>query len=653
VGGPGRRETVAARLMPLGERLRAAGWLQVLRSSWALGALVVVLSWQAIFISPTLGLDGSWNLAMQMAAVERLHWGTDFILNYGPLGFLRSPLVANMWPAILSTLYLFAARLALAVSVVWVARRRFTLPVALVMAFLIVALSVGWVDLTVPLVFVWCVVALTEDSPVLAHRIVTYGGGVVSAVELLVKLNEGLLIIAMCLITAATMGGSRARNLARFGLTFLGSLVALWFAAGQGTSNADDFVRSSIELIRGYSSALGSSGAAWVVVAALITLAAVTAVAWLSGKGLGRARRLGLVLLVLALGFFAWKEGFVRQDVGHMTIFFAWMLAPWIVLPWRWRDPWSVAAFAAVVLLYFGATRSHPVDLLQPLDNAKTMVTDLRTVFDPTRRAEARTEAAASMRASYRLDPRTLSLLAGKTVDVWPWETGIVWAYGLDWKELPVTPNTAVYTSWLDQRNEDALASSGGPQRILRYPTPYRGLAVGPNSGDALSVDGRYAPYDSPAATLAMLCHYTAMRTTAGLQVLGRVPNRCGEPRLLSSASASYGQAVRVPRSPGSHEIVFVRLHGAAPSGIEAVPTLLYRPAHRFVVFDGGATYRVVPSLLGDGLILDAPRASDFPAPFALAPNAHTIAIGKDAAPLSPDRELSFDFYTMRVRLSR
>jgi hypothetical protein len=62
------------------------------------------------------------------------------------------------------------------------------------------------------------------------------------------------------------------------------------------------------------------------------------------------------------------------------------------------------------------------------------------------------------------------------------------------------------------------------------------------------------------------------------------------------------------------------------------------------------STYRVVPGVLADGLILDAPPGSDFPTPFRLSPNAGTITLLKDDAALSPDSELDFDFYAMRVR---
>ena len=108
----------------------------------------------------------------------------------------------------------------------------------------------------VPLAFIWCAVAIAEDTPALSRRLVLFGGGALSALELLVKLDEGLLIAGMFAVAAITMEGRRSRNILSFGLTFLASLLTFWFAAGQGISNLDAFVTGSVQVTRGYSSAM-------------------------------------------------------------------------------------------------------------------------------------------------------------------------------------------------------------------------------------------------------------------------------------------------------------------------------------------------------------------------------------------------------------
>ena len=201
------------------------------------------------------------------------------------------------------------------------------------------------------------------------------------------------------------------------------------------------------------------------------------------------------------------------------------------------------------------------------------------------------------------------------------------------------------YTPYLDHLNADALSDPAGPELILRHTTD----TESGERGTVRGLDGRYAPYDAPAATQAMLCNFRAVRTTPRYQLLERVPDRCGEPRELGSVDASYGQAVEVPEArPG--EMVFARVSGLDPAGIERLGTLLYRAAPRYVVFDRDRGYRLVAANAGDGLIMTAPANRDFPRPFAMAPDTRTVSFEKDSGFLVPGGgDLRIDFYALPI----
>ncbi len=234
----------------------ASHMVRLLSSSWLIGVVIVVVTWQPLVVTPAPGFDASWNIALQMAAVERLHFGTDILFTYGPLGFLRVPLVAYTWPAVLGVIYLLAIRLALATSIVWIARRRFGLAIAIVLAYVTVAvtgsdLSSHGPAQTVPLVFVWCAVAIAVPESALSRRIVVFGGGVLGAVEVLAKLNEGAADRRHVPRRRRDHGRpSRAQpRLLRDHV--VACLVALWFATGQGIGNVSDFVEGSFQVMRG------------------------------------------------------------------------------------------------------------------------------------------------------------------------------------------------------------------------------------------------------------------------------------------------------------------------------------------------------------------------------------------------------------------
>lgn len=195
------------------------------------------------------------------------------------------------------------------------------------------------------------------------------------------------------------------------------------------------------------------------------------------------------------------------------------------------------------------------------------------------------------------------------------------------------------YTPALDRRNGDALSSRAGPERVLRHAGFYTAVF--------------YPPYSGPTSARVMLCNFEALRTTGRYQVLGRVRDRCGRPRLIGSRQARYGREVSVPTAPRPGEVVLARVRGLEPAAIERVRTLLYRSAARSLTLDGRPAYRIYPDA-SDDLILAAPDDVDFPHPFGLAPDPKTI--GFTRAPglgVWGGDKLTIDFYALSVRPAR
>ena len=156
--------------------------------------------------------------------------------------------------------------------------------------------------------------------------------------------------------------------------------------------------------------------------------------------------------------------------------------------------------------------------------------------------------------------------------------------------------------------------SPGGPARILRH------LQM-----ENVSVDNRYGPWETPETSLAMLCNFESLTTTARYQVLGRVPDRCGEPRPIGSVQAGYDEPIEVPRASRGH-VVVATVEGIEPTGAERLRALLYRGLQRGVTFEGERTYRIVPATAEDApLIVNSSPGADLPAPFGLAPQTRTI----------------------------
>ncbi|HEX6116090.1 MAG TPA: hypothetical protein VFY99_03250 [Solirubrobacterales bacterium] len=612
----------------------------LLTSTWTLGLLVFCLTWAGGFVAPRpFSLDISTYAGLSLAAELGIDHGAELIFSYGPLGFLKTYLAFHEWPARLAVLYGIVLHLALSVSLVWAARRSYPLLLALAAALVAALLMRG--DLgadavrtdaaVVGLALIWCIAALAPGSPAWVRRLVLVGGGAFAAIELLAKLNTGLVVLALVVVTAIALEEHRRRNLGILGAVLLGSLVALWFAAGQGIGDVGPFLSGSWEIVSGYSSGarLEWETRDFDYVLAPAIVAVVGALAWLATKGWPGPRRLATLGILAIVAFTAFKAGFVSHDEFHMATFFATMLGACIALPVSrlgLRIGAGLAIAGIAIAGFTPAFEGYP--LTDPTENIRTGAETLATLADPGRLEDEIETSRAAAAAAYGLDERTLAALEGRTVHVDPAEAAAVWAYGLQWRPVPAFQPYVAWTEDLDDRNADALESAGAPERILRQ---------------AANPLGRYPGFDSPATMVAMLCNYAPLHTGGAWQVLGRIPDRCGEPRSIGSASGASGEPIEVPPA-GRGELVVGRVDGVQVDGLERLEAMLYRPGARRVSFDEGDGYVFIEGTAANGLLLRAPEGLDYPGEFGLAPNSDQIRF------LTPGTdEITVDFYAVPI----
>jgi hypothetical protein len=608
------------------------GGRSFLESTWLLGAVVAFLSWPSHLLVPSVNIDVAWQLSLQMAAHQQLHFGTQFVLNGGPLEFVLHPMALYAGPAIVGAVYLLFTQLALAITLVWTLRRSlpalFAVPIAYVVATIDTDQFVPAPEPLLAIAFIWCLVAILDDPPSFTWPLLVVGGAIASAIALLVQFSDGFLILAMCVLAILCQRRDRRLGMALFAGIFVTVLSVLWFATGQSVSNADDYVRTAFEILSQWSVALPYNAPVvdWAKTFAAGAIAASFVAAYLGTQGLAPLRRAVVFLIVAMLDFSAWKHGFVI-DIGTYTALFAWlMLLPWLAFQWRgWSLGVALVAMATLVVLFYPVSGVDPVGLTRPIARAQDARDQLKTLLLPGPRTRARQEARDYLRdVVYKVDPKTLSLLRGKSVFAYPWETALTWAYGLDWHPQPVLPILA-YSPYLDRLDAEAMASPDGPQAILRH-RPC-GAYLGPPFAGCeawVAVGPTFMPHEEPRATIAMFCNFEPARTTPKLQVLIRVPDRCGKPRFLFSQNLDDFEESRIP-APGPGEAIFAKVHGLEPRGPERLRTFLYRAAERFERLDGEYTFRVVPGTMEDGVILRVPPRLNFPQPFPVTFNASTI----------------------------
>ncbi|HVV89893.1 MAG TPA: hypothetical protein VHB53_05315 [Solirubrobacterales bacterium] len=618
------------------------------------GLIVALLGWGVGFQTPGPGIDPSWNAGLAMAVDQGLRFGKEVVFTYGPLGFLNSRMVFFGGLSVLSFIYAAALYVLFCIGLVWALRRALPLLAALAVAFV----AVAW--LPMPLLEVGllsavfaCFWLLGAERSGRALDLFVVAAATFAAPAALVKLSTGPLVAVILLIALV---GARAggRRIAAYVVLFLAEVLALWLATGQSLGDVPAFVGHTIEISAGYSSAMlrSTDVAPWKVTAAVAAaivsgLALVTAVWRWGGRGSGggrgarpdRATRWAGAAIAALVYFGIYKEGVVRVDAGHLTVLFANAAVLWIAVGPGVRRPGPMLAAAAIVFAISLPVRPAGLETrFDPVANVRFAVEGARDLFGPGRRDTLIGFGRAAMESSYGLAPPGLAALRGHTVAVEPWEIGAAWAYGLDWRPLPVFQNYSAYTPALDRLNAAAVEDPDGPERILRHNTE----VVQPEFPTA-DLDDRFLGWDPPEQARAVLCDFAPLWADERWQVLGRVPDRCGPERRLGTASAAAGEAVRVP-APGPREVVFARIDGAGVSGLERVQTFLFHAASRHAVVNGETRYRLVPETAGDGLLLRAAPGVVEPGPFDPVPEARTLAVegGSD--------RITYTFYAMRVR---
>jgi hypothetical protein len=618
--------------------------VRLLTSTGFLGLVLAALTWPIASIVPASGPDSSWQAGLYMAHSEGLQFGREIVFTYGPLGFLQDPVLYDQAMWVVAFLFQATIHVAVAVSLLWSARRAFPLALAVVACYVLLVIG-GLGAAAVLLAFAWCFVALGDRPPRFAVPLVTVGGGLLAAVELLDKANYGVAIFVLALV--AVLGLSdRRRNVPLFAAVTAGAFVACWVVAGQELSDIPAIASRSAQVISGYSAAMATDIVAqhWERLAALAAMALLMAGAAFAARRDPLPRRVASLALVALFCFMTFKQGFVRQGIGNTPEFFVLLAGAGIVVASRLpRLPLRVATFGLVFPLAVLALAVLPTlsiwESLKPEHHVEFLRQDLDALLRPGERARLISGARRTLRSSYRLDPAILGALRGHSVHVDPWEIALAWAYRLDWHPLPAIQSYTAYTPQLDRLNAAAMSGAGAPEMILRH----RGAVAG--TGET-SIDGRFPGWESPAAMRAMLCHYRSLKTTQRWQLLERSGDRCGASWPIGVVHSVTDERIQVPPPPGPRDLVFARIDGVGVEGWEAVRTLLYRARERTATLGAHGTWRLVPATAQDGLAMRAPRQVDYPAPFRIAPDSQTISLHIDA---TAQRPVTVRFFAQRV----
>jgi hypothetical protein len=573
---------------------------RVLRSSVALGLVLALLSWPftASDLSPTTGVDPSWQAALEMAARAGLPFGSHMVFAYGPLGFLSVWSIYYPVIAVLSFAFLLGLQSILFAVILERLRRSMPFIVSLVLAYAVgtVAIAIvavnfsGGPEKILPLFFIGCVALLTRTADQPATRWTWISLGVALSLFSLIKVSLAAPMVAALVITVWCSTADRRRAIGSIALGAVPTFVIGWFATGNGLSNLYSFAHGSYSIIGGYASALSTEAVNrgdnywWAALCALT----VAAIAVVHCRSTPRRVQVGAGLLTVLFLWDLFREGFVRHDSFHDPVFFASMPILLVAfVPWKRHWGWLSVGIVTTTVIAMIAVGSWPSLLFRPDLGLRNVAHEVETLVSPSRRDSVIQSARRSMQSQYNVPQTMLAAIGTQSVVVEPWEQGLVWAYGLNFDPMPAFRDG--YTTYLDQLDAHDLATSNAPHFILRWlPSNYV---------------PQYQTFDRPSTQIALECDYREVQADSFWQLLVHVKNRCGTQTRIGTVSVGLGQWIDVPQAPHGDAIVATF---TLPLGLWwHFADLLFKPPTIGVSINGGSgNYRFIPGTAGDPHLL-------------------------------------------------
>lgn len=578
------------------------------------GFALAVLTWPSSPGSLLVlnGTAGSYQSALEMAAHDSLAFGTRIVFTYGPLGYLTSQQLNYGSTALASFLYALVLSTVVFTAMIWALRRVFPFWVAVLVAYVVGAVSLHTFIGGVPedvyaLVLIVCVAVLSRSDEAPVPLWIWVGLGVMLSIFSLVKLSLGVGLVVVLIITVVCLPGRRTKAVKALALGALPTFCLAWFGTGNSFANLVPYAKSSVASVTGYGPAMSLDDPLGIVAhaywwAAFVVIV-IGAFAFAHGYKLAPRARIGIGLVTLVVVWFLFKEGFVRYDLSHALIFFA--VAPLLLTAFEFGHRfWAVQLGGLLaVCIVTGMAAGGTLALIdRPWTSAQNLYHEATTLVSLGHRAEAIDTSREYLQAYYGVPGPMLALMRGQTVDVSPQEQTAAWAYpGVVFDPLPVIQDYAAYTSSLDQLDQSYLATPEAPRFILRNPG---------------AIDGRNPAFEPPATQLAIECRYRQVMATTRWQLLERSSDRCGPMRSLGTVTTGFNHWVAVPAAPPG-DLVVASFH-LSLGPLWTLQAILFKPPDLFMGYnDGGQYWRFVAATAADLHVLRALSAVGHSPPFA------------------------------------
>lgn len=552
--------------------------------------------------APDLRLDPSWNAVLEYAAAHNLQFGKDIVFTYGPLGYLNTSYGQGL---LVPQRIAFA--LAWGVIVAWsataLARQ---IPGKMKFVFLVwfLVFFIGSIEQPPFLVMAYCCMILTGD--VRKHKAAAATFLIALALLSLVKFTFFMAAAVGIAICVTVQIFKRDIKSAATIATFFGTVfLALWLATGQQLVNLGPWIKGSLEISSGYSSAMSvlpktnvffACAAAGAIFLAALALIARTA--QLSKSVIGTALTTTLFL------FLTWKLSFVRADVWHVyTFIFFLPVAFAVLLTETMQGSMPVMARRALTTLYSGvvilsvlaAEFQEPGIILAkfakwPGEVRKNAGAILKLQPDDWH------GSYADMRMQPGKTPDSDLIVAREIIDKAPvdvlnYQQWAVLANNLSYRPRPVIQGYSCYTPYLQGLNLAFLRSDQRPPFMLLHME---------------TIDRRFPTLDDAPALLHILGNYRPLARAGDFLVMNQSADKPTDMSkiLVHEQTLKFGE--RLDLKPWSETPLVMQVTMQPTLLGRAVKFLYQQPELSLIAYKGTAEkrFRFIPSMAESGFLV-------------------------------------------------
>lgn len=447
-----------------------------------LSLLILFLLPKKLFIEPGLGVDASWQEAINMALNEKLVWGKDIIFTYGPLGYLSTNLPDHASKLMIVLFHLFISLNA--VYFLLYLYRNFSKKselILLTLGFLVIGKFLFLTD-TITLFFfsLFHIFHFLKHHNKLSFFIVSIS----SILAFYIKVNAGIIlnIVFLLFILYALL----FPVMDRWKTVVLASAhyVLLWGLSFLLNTHFFEYILNSFPIIDAYNDAMVLVPDWFEFTFGMLIVLTLIYFTSRSFKGIFKSHFEFFLWLNVAMIFYiTFKQSFVRADIHLDTFFKGITFILILVYLFTTQNSTKQHAYLPIVLcisISIGFLIKKPVE--RRFNKPSHPMIIANSSSGPYDKLNAR-----------RLPERIRSEIGNASVDLLGSETSFIFFNDLNYSPRPIIQSYSAYSPKLIDINSKKYKSTDGPEFILYH--------LG-------SIDDRNPFWDEPKTYLSLLTNY-------------------------------------------------------------------------------------------------------------------------------------------------